>query len=191
MSWYKKRWVGLFLLPSLLMLILVSACEGSQGPQGPSGPKGDPGVPGAPGNPGNPGNPGEPGNPGPQGAPGSLGSTGPKGPSGDSLTTTAASLFVEPDTIVDTGRAEFEVFGSGFTPDTPYNVQVMWNGNLLFLGLRGGVLDVNENGALTSTWRGSRRRSENVLVEPGIYSIIVTDGEGVTATAPITVIEAK
>ena len=92
---------------------------------------------------------------------------------------------------MDTGRAEFEVFGSGFTPDTPYNVQVMWNGNLLFLGVRGGELDVNENGVLTSTWRGRRRRSENVLVAPGIYSIIVTDGEGITATAPIVVIENK
>ena len=188
MNWYKKRWVGLFLLPSLLMLILVSACEGSQGPQGTSGPEGDPGFPGASGNPGNPGNPGEPGNPGPQGAQGALGAAG---PIGSPARNTSAAILLEPDTVEDTGQAEFVVLGSGFTPDTPYNVQVMWNGNLLFLGLRGGELEVNENGALTSTWRGSRRRSENVLVEPGIYSIIVTDGEGIIATAPILVIEAK
>ena len=188
MSWPKKRSVGILLLLSLVALFLAAACQGSDGPTGPSGPKGDPGDPGLPGNAGVAGNPGAPGNPGSAGIPGTQGTTGSQGPAGDPVPATAPAILLFPGTIVDTGTAEFEVRGSGFTPGEPYEVWVDVGGEVFYPANRSGVLEVNENGALSSTWQGeTRRRRCCLLEEPGLYTIVARDAQGNTAAAPLWV----
>ena len=188
MSWQKKRSVRILLLLSLVTLFLAAACQGSGGPSGAPGPKGDPGVPGLPGNAGAAGNPGEPGNPGSAGILGPQGATGSQGPAGDSAPAFAPSIVLDPVVIEATGDAEFEVRGSGFSSGEPYEVWVVVDGEVFYPANRGGELEVNENGALSSSWRGSaRRRSSGLLDSPGLFTIVVRDANGLQASAPLWV----
>ena len=193
MSWPKKRSVGILLLLSLVTLFLAAACQGSDGPSGPPGPKGDPGAPGLPGNAGLPGNPGDPGNPGSVGIPGPQGVTGSEGPAGGLAPASAPSIVLIPVVIEGTGDAEFEVRGSGFTPGEPYEVWVVQDGEIFVPANRGGgELEVNENGAFSSTWRGStRRRGSGLLDSPGLVSIVARDINGLQAAAPLSVVAAE
>ena len=197
MSLLIERSIRRFLIFGILSLVtvfLATACQGSDGPLGSAGPKGDPGLPGLAGNPGEPGLPGAPGNPGPSGPQGSVGLSGPSGPSGDPAVATAARIVLDPSEITDSGKDEFEVLGSGFTSGAPYVVQVLIDGVFIFPDKRGGSIDVNENGALTSTWRGEksgRRITVNALDTAGIYTVVVTDDKGVHASAPLVVSSVK
>ena len=193
MSWPKKRSVRILLLLSLVTLFLAAACQGSDGPGGPPGPKGDPGAAGLPGNPGAAGNPGDPGNPGSAGILGPQGATGPEGPAGDPVPASAPGIVLIPGVIEATGSADFEVRGSGFTPGEPYEVWVVVDGEVFYPANRGGgELEVNENGALSSSWRGStRRRRSGLLDSPGLFSIVARDAAGLQAAAPLTVVASE
>ena len=194
MSQLTERSARRFVTFGILLFVtvfLAMACEGSDGSQGPPGPKGDPGLPGLPGNAGEAGLPGAPGNPGSSGSQGSAGLTG---PGGDPAPTTVGKIVLVPSTITASGTDEFQVLGSGFTPGSPYVVQVLIDGVFIFPDKRDGTLDVTENGALSSTWRGEkrgRRITVNALDTAGIYSVLVTDDKGVSASAPIVILSAK
>jgi hypothetical protein len=101
----------------------------------------------------------------------------------------APRILLFPGVIEDTGNAEFEVRGSGFTPDEPYEVWVVVGGEVFYPANRGGGdLQVNENGALSSTWRGSTsRRRSGLLDSPGLYTIVARDATGIQAAAPLWV----
>ena len=196
MRWPKKRSVGVLLLISFVALFLAAACQGSDGPSGSSGPKGDPGIPGLPGNAGLPGNPGDPGNPGSGGIRGPQGATGPQGLPGDSAAAIAASIALEPNTIDASGSfggrrptESFEIIGSGFTPGGAYFVQLLAGGSLVTLQHDSDEpIEVNSNGAFSGRWQGHRAYS---FQTPGLYTITVTDANGISATAALSVVEEE
>lgn len=201
--WFKQNSFGKFVILSLALLLTAAACQGAVGPGGGTGPKGDPGLPGNPGSAGLPGDPGNPGNPGPRGA---QGPSGPAGGQGASASATVASVRVDPGAIVMGEDAvggwsgmsyfwntdEFVLRGAGFTPGEAYLVKMNFGGNLFggFQKLDKSELVVNENGAISSTWRYRLPKSDETVLPVGVYSIIVTDGKGVKATTPLAIIEA-
>ena len=193
MSWPKKRSVGILLLFSLVTLFLAAACVGADGNQGSPGPKGDPGAAGLPGLSGLPGNPGEPGNPGATGSRGAKGANGPDGEAGSPITVAVPSIVLVPNVIEATGKADFEVRGAGFTSGEPYEVWVEIGGEVFYPANRGGgEMTVNENGALSSKWRGStKRRKTGLLDSPGLLTIVVRDATGLQATAPLNVVASE
>ena len=192
MNWRKNRWPGVVLLLSSLLLSLAVACQGPEGPQGPPGPKGDPGLPGLPGNAGAAGNAGNPGNPGPAGASGPMGSEGPKG---EPAQATVANIVVVPNTFSTAdgyggkkASNSFQVNGSGFTPGSPYFVQLLVDGNLVTLQHDSGeAIEVNANGAFSGNWQG--HRAFDFSAE--IFAVVVQDGAGIKAVAPLTVTEGE
>ena len=201
--WASQRSIGTLLVLSIVFLFAVAACEGDVGPPGLSGPKGDPGLPGNPGTAGLPGDPGNPGNPGPSG---SQGSTGPTGPKGDSAPVTAGSISLDSGVIqLGVGSvsgfagvsyfwetSDFTIYGSGFTPSEAYLVKVNKAGNEFTLQQRdGGELAISENGAFASKWRYRLPQSDETKLPAGIYTIQVSDGSGVKATAPLVVTEEE
>ena len=201
--WVNQRSVGTFLVLSLVFLFAVAACEGDVGPPGLSGPKGDPGLPGNPGTAGLPGDPGNPGNPGPSGLQGSTGSTGPKG---DSAPVTAGSISLDPGVIqlgVGSVRgfagvsyfwqtSDFTIYGSGFTAGEAYLVKVNKAGNEFTLQQRDeSELAISGNGAFASNWRYRLPQGDETKLPAGIYTIQVSDGSGVKATAPLVVTEEE
>ena len=202
--WLKRNSLGKLVILSLIFLLAAAACEGDIGSGGPLGAKGDPGLPGNPGAAGLPGDPGNPGNPGPSGA---QGSAGPSGPNGDPAAATAGSISLDPGTIaLEVGEeggfagisyfwetGEFSILGSGFSPGEPYLVKLNIAGNE-FGGLQkrdSSDLAVSENGTVFSTWRYRLPQLDETKLPAGIYTIIVSDGKGVKATAPLVVIEVK
>lgn len=201
--WFKRRSFGKLVISSLILLLAAAACEGSSGSGGPAGPKGDPGLPGNPGAAGLPGEPGNPGNPGPSGA---SGSAGPLGPKGDPAAATAASITLDPMTLaLEVGSvpgfaglsyfwdtSDFSVYGSGFTPGGPYILKLIWAGNEFLLQQRDdSELTVTDNGAFSSKWRYHLPLKDETKLAGGVYTILVQDGSGIKATAPLVVIEEK
>jgi hypothetical protein len=199
---FKQNYFGKFVVLSLALLITAAACQGSVGPGGSSGPQGDPGLPGNPGAAGLPGDPGNPGNPGPRGAHGAAGASGAQGPA---AAATFASVRLDPGAIVVgeegvggwSGMSyfwnsdEFVLRGAGFTPGEAYLVKMNFGGNEFggFQKRDKSELVVSENGTVSSTWRYRLPKSDETILPLGVYSIIVTDGKGVKATAPLAVIE--
>ena len=201
--WLRRRSLGQFLALCFIFLFAATACEGDTGPPGSPGAKGNPGLPGNPGAAGLAGAPGNPGNPGP---PGFQGLTGPIGPKGADAPSTFASITLEPGTIAlgegsvrgfagvsyfwETG--EFSIYGSGFTPGEAYLVKVNKAGNEFTLQQRDdSELVVSNNGAFIGTWRYRLPQSDETKLPAGIYTISVSDGSGIKATAPLVVTEEE
>jgi len=200
--WLKRNSFGKLVILSLIFLLAAAACQGSAGTGGTAGPKGDPGLPGNPGAPGLPGEPGNPGNSGPSGV---QGPAGPSGPQGNPAVATVGSVVLNPGTVAlevgatggwsgmsyfwETG--EFSVLGSGFTPGEPYLLKLNIAGEE-FGGLQkrdSSDLIVSENGTVSSTWRYRLPQSDATKLPAGIYTVIVLDGGGIKATAPLVVTE--
>ncbi len=202
--WLKRNSLGKLVILSLIFLLAAAACEGDIGSGGSLGAKGDPGLPGNPGAAGLPGDPGNPGNPGPSGA---QGSAGPPGSKGGPAVATVGSISLDPGVIAlgvgsvrgfaglsyfwETG--EFSVLGSSFTPGEAYLVKMNIAGNE-FGGLQkrdSSELIVSENGTFFSMWRYRLPQSDETKLPAGIYTVIVSDGKGVKATAPLAVTEEE
>ena len=202
--WLSRRSFGKLLVLCSIFLFAATACEGDVGSPGLPGAKGDPGLPGNPGAAGLAGAPGNPGNPGPSGPQGAIGPTGSRG---DPAPATAGSIFLDPGTIQlgvgstsgfaglsyfwETG--EFTIFGGGFTPGEAYLVKVNIAGNE-FSGLQkrdDSELVVSGNGAFVSKWRYRLPQLDETKLPAGVYTVLVADGSGVKATAPLVVTEEE
>ena len=92
-----------------------------------------------------------------------------------------------------TGKADFEVRGAGFTPGEPYEVWVEIGGEVFYPANRGGGdMTVNENGAISSTWRGStKRRKTGLLDSLGLLTIVARDATGLQAAAALNVVASE
>ena len=197
MHWLNRRSLGTLLVLSFISLFVVAACEGPEGSGGSKGPVGDPGVTGAPGNSADAGAPGAPGNPGNVGPKGIQGPQGPQGVPGPDADPTFASVHLDPWVVTQEGTepASFWISGSGFTPGRRYFVSIVWDGDeyLMFKAdsNRNQSKELNDSGSFGTQLTLESPRSAFDLIPPGVYTISVTDGGSVNATAPLTVVEVK
>ena len=195
--WLDRVSLGKLLTLSIVFLFAATACEGDVGSPGPPGATGDPGLPGNPGAAGLPGDPGNPGNLGPSGLQGPAGPTGPKG---NAAPATAGSITLEEWTIEPcSGRrcrsgGRFTVLGAGFTPNQAVTIALQAGGEDLFPVLTSDPESViaSANGTFEAKLKAGVSRRAERAIEPGLYTILVTDASGIKASAPLTILaEAK
>ena len=199
--WLSQRSFGKLLVLCSIFLFAATACEGDTGPPGPAGAKGDPGLPGNPGAAGLARAPGNPGNPGPSGPQGAIGPTGSKG---DPAPITAGAITLEEWTIEPCSPARsrcrasggrIKVLGAGFTPNEPFTLSIIANGLETFAVLENPTdprdLVVTANGTFTETWIAAIGRRGEIILPPGLYTLIAEDGAGIKASAPLVVAETK
>jgi hypothetical protein len=165
MRLHKNQKIRLLVLVSVMTLVFA-ACAGA-GTEGTQGPKGDVGAPGGPGVSGSVGAAGVTGESGASGGVGASGAAGAKGTSGG---ITDASI------VVSSSSSNFTVTGSGFTPRASFSVDILDSG----LSSAAGSGIVNNDGAIKGSW-------STMLKSSGIYTVTVTDENGVAATAPLII----
>ncbi len=198
-----RKATALALLLSMLILVLVTACQGDQGDRGSEGVRGPAGPAGAEGPRGEPGARGPEGPSGPQGSSGpigaqgprgvqgaegpkgpagSIGPAGPEGPAGPAGVSVATAAMAVPSVVVQ--GANFNLLGSGFGSGVDFIVHLVIGAD----DARAiGTGTTSAGGAFQVAGAGSRLRVPPSL-DPGVYTVRVTAFDGAVASTPIQVI---
>ena len=210
MDWSRvKRMRFLLLAVVLTGVVVAAACQGDPGLQGPQGPQGVPGPQGVQGPQGDQGPAisqenvqaslvamiqpviddgyfvGPKGDQGPQGV---QGEPGPQGEPGEvhvgvGLALDKAEYLAHGEEIM--GDESIMVYGSGFIRDE-YVLPQIQGANPRGFVAQGANADAN--GAFSTM---IEMKTGGNRVQPGVYTIRVTGGEGSVATIPVVIVSAK
>ena len=191
----------------ILGTLLVAACgaqgeRGSQGPQGIQGPQGAPGIQGGQGPVGPPiaandvqrlvqpmviqvvpQMKGETGDQGPMGIQGTQGEQGPAFVEQARLALDKRAYLAHGEETV--GDESISVYGSGFVSDEFVLPQILGANPR---GFTAKGVNASANGTFSTT---IELKTGGNRVQPGVYTLRVTGGEGTLMTIPVVIVESK
>ena len=187
----------LMAMTSILLLLVLAACQGpagkpglpgnpgNPGAAGPAGPQGASGPQGPAGEPGFPGNPGLPGDPG---LPGIAGLQGPAGPQGQAISEESNMMSSSPVLYLDESAT---FWGSGFRAFEPLRVFI----DLGDVQANLGFADANGGGAWSFTIEedtlgevSSVSSNAAAFIEAGVVSVVGEGLDGTLASTPVSVV---